>query len=149
MVAKEFRRHPRALLALVYFFLYGSLLFLYLCLPGTPPPSIPTPPPSPLPTTPPPLPPVSLPLPLDGRSGSELCGLRGGKDAAVHINNERPQPTPPPPPPPRRTATLQHPPPSSPPSGTHTVPRARTHARPIAMAMALAQRCHREGEVGG
>lgn len=50
--------------------------------------------------------------------------------------------------PPHRTATLQHPPPSSPPSGTHTVPRARTHARPIAMAMALAQRCHREGVVG-
>lgn len=64
----------------------------------------------------------SPPLPpLDGRSGSELCGLRGGKDAAVHINNERPQP-----PPPRHTHT-------------------HTGSPPIAMAMALAQHSHRGG----
>lgn len=64
--------------------------------------------------------PLPTPSPLDGRSGSELCGLRGGKDAAVHINNERPQPPPP---------------------DTHT----HTHTPPIAMAMALAQHCHRGG----
>lgn len=77
----------------------------------------------------PPQSPLPIPSPLDGRSGSELCGLRGGKDAAVHINNERPQPPPLPP----------HP---------HVPPRhAHTHAHTphIAMAMALAQHCHRGG----
>lgn len=47
---------------------------------------------------PPPLyppPPPPSPTSLHGRSGGELCGLRGGKDAVVHINNERPQPPPP------------------------------------------------------
>lgn len=98
--------------------------FISAC--SLPPPSAPPPPHrrphSPHPTSPPPLPPHSLPLPLDGRSGSELCGLRGGKDAAVHINNERPQPTPPPhrnpPTPPTLVATFRH---------THS--SARSHSR--------------------
>lgn len=77
----------------------------------------------------PPQSPLPTPSPLDGRSGSELCGLRGGKDAAVHINNERPQP-----------------PPTPPPLQTHTYTHA--HTPPIAMAMALAQHCHRGGELG-